>query len=110
MLEAYRSGDPYLAFGKQAGLAPPDATKQATATPRPLQSRRARALYGMGPETLARRIGRPHEARDLCAAPGDVPDVLAVVGRRRSSAVLTGGIETVFGWRLRVGADSTRGA
>src|SRR5438309_989200 len=27
MLEAYRSGDPYLAFAKQAGAAPPHATK-----------------------------------------------------------------------------------
>src|SRR6202011_1464999 len=27
MKEAYRSGDPYLAFAKQAGAAPPDATK-----------------------------------------------------------------------------------
>jgi DNA polymerase I len=27
MMDAYRSGDPYLAFAKQAGAAPPDATK-----------------------------------------------------------------------------------
>jgi hypothetical protein len=27
MMEAYRSGDPYLAFAKQAGAAPADATK-----------------------------------------------------------------------------------
>jgi DNA polymerase I len=64
-------------------------------------------LYGMGPETLARRIGRPLiEARDLLR--------LHQMTYRRfwdwsdgvvSSAVLTGGISTVFGWRLNVGAD-----
>ena len=27
MMDAYRSGDPYLAFGKQAGAIPPNATK-----------------------------------------------------------------------------------
>ena len=64
-------------------------------------------LYGMGPETLARRIGRPLiEARDLLR--------LHQMTYRRfwdwsdsvvSSAVLTGGISTVFGWRLSVGAD-----
>jgi DNA polymerase-1 len=29
MLEAYQSGDPYLAFAKQAGLAPSHATKKS---------------------------------------------------------------------------------
>jgi len=29
MQDAYRSGDPYLAFGKQAGAIPPNATKQS---------------------------------------------------------------------------------
>ena len=40
MQAAYRSGDPYLAFAKQAGLVPADATKQS---PR----RYARALQAM---------------------------------------------------------------
>jgi hypothetical protein len=29
MMDAYRSGDPYLAFAKQAGAVPPDATKHS---------------------------------------------------------------------------------
>src|SRR5205085_503441 len=29
MMEAYRSGDPYLAFAKQAGAVPPDGTKKS---------------------------------------------------------------------------------
>ena len=69
LLEAYRSGDVYLSFAKQAGLAPPDATKASHGEVRD----RCKAvvlgtLYGMGPETLARRIGRPPcEARELLA-------------------------------------------
>ena len=108
LLDAYRSGDVYLAFAKQAGLAPADATKASHGEVRD----RCKAvvlgtLYGMGPETLARRIGRPLiEARDLLR--------LHQTTYRRfwewsdsvvSSAVLTGGISTVFGWRLNVGAD-----
>ena len=83
LLEAYRSGDVYLSFAKQAGLAPLDATKASHGEVRD----RCKAvvlgtLYGMGPETLARRIGRPLiEARELLrAAPGDLPALLALVG------------------------------
>jgi DNA polymerase I-like protein with 3'-5' exonuclease and polymerase domains len=34
MLEAYRADDPYLTFGKQAGLIPPDASKETHAAER----------------------------------------------------------------------------
>jgi DNA polymerase I len=108
LLDAYRTGDIYLAFAKQAGLAPSDATKASHAEVRD----RCKAvvlgtLYGMGPETLARRIGRPLiEARDLLR--------LHQTTYRRfwdwsdnvvASAILAGSISTVFGWRLRVVAD-----
>src|SRR5262249_32463228 len=36
MMDAYRSGDPYLTFAKQAGAVPPDATKQSHASTREL--------------------------------------------------------------------------
>jgi hypothetical protein len=108
LLDAYRSGDIYLAFAKQAGLAPLDATKASHGDIRD----RCKAvvlgtLYGMGPETLARRIGRPPiEARDLLRLHQAAYRTFwrwsdTVV----SSAVLTGRIQTVFGWRLRVGAE-----
>ena len=58
MLEAYRSGDLYLSFAKRAGAG------AARTRPRPPTVVRDRCkavvlgtLYGMGPETLARRIG-----------------------------------------------------
>jgi hypothetical protein len=108
LLDAYRTGDIYLAFAKQAGLAPLDATKASHGDVRD----RCKAvvlgtLFGMGPETLAKRIGRPLiEARDLLR--------LHQMTYRRfwewsdsavSSATLTGSISTVFGWRLNVGVD-----
>ncbi len=36
MMDAYRSGDPYLAFGKQAGRIPTDGTKQTHGAERDL--------------------------------------------------------------------------
>ena len=47
MLAAYQSGDPYLAFAKQAGAAPPTATKQTHQAIRE-HSRRARSLCSTG--------------------------------------------------------------
>jgi DNA polymerase I len=60
MLEAYRSGDPYLAFAKQAGAAPEEATKKSHAAVREQFKACALAInYGMGPQALAQRINQP---------------------------------------------------
>lgn len=65
--EAYISGDPYLAFAKQAGLVPTDATKATHKAER----QRAKAIvlgvgYGMGPEAMASQANiHIDEARDL---------------------------------------------
>ena len=67
LMEAYQSGDVYLAFAKQAKLVPPDATKQSHEDVRD----RCKAVvlgtnYGMGPTSLANRIGQPEAvAREL---------------------------------------------
>ena len=67
MLAAYETGDPYLAFAKQARAVPDDATKETHGTTR--EQFKACALgvqYGMGIDTLARRIGQsPAHARAL---------------------------------------------
>src|SRR5262249_36763980 len=70
MCEAYRSGDPYLAFAKQAGAIPADATKQSHAAGRELYKVCALAVqYGMGEHGLALRLGQPPVvARDLLRA------------------------------------------
>lgn len=60
MLEAYRSGDPYLAFAKQAGAVPPDATKNSHGKEREQFKACVLAVqYGMAAESLAYRIGQP---------------------------------------------------
>jgi hypothetical protein len=108
LIDAYQSGDIYLSFAKRAGLAPADATK---ATHGELRDRCKAAvlgtLYGMGPETLARRIGRPPcEARELLRLHrGSYPRFWRWSDDTVASAVLNGRTQTVFGWRLQVGAE-----
>lgn len=67
MMKAYSSGDVYLAFAKQAGLAPPDATRETHEAVR--NSSKALVLgmsYDMGAKGLASRIGcTEKEAEDL---------------------------------------------
>src|SRR5215208_1573604 len=108
LLEAYRSGDVYLSFARQAGLAPPDATKASHGEVRD----RCKAvvlgtLYGMGPDTLARRIGRPPcEARELLALHrATYPRFWRWSEAAVTSFVLTRRIETVFGWPLHAAPD-----
>ena len=109
MQAAYTSGDPYLAFAKQAGAVPPEATKQ---THGPIRERfKACVLavqYGMGDESLALRIGQP-----VCYA-------RALLEMHRNTyrtfwkwsdacldhAGLQGYLYTVFGWRIHVDSDA----
>ena len=67
MKEAYRSGDPYSAFAKQAGAAPPEATKATHKAIRDqFKSTVLAVQYGMGAEALAQRIRQPPiRAREL---------------------------------------------
>jgi DNA polymerase-1 len=108
LIEAYRSGDVYLAFAKQAGLAPADATKASHGEIRD----RCKAVvlgvqYGMQAESLARRIGRPPcEARALL----DLHHATYArfwrwVEAAVTSFELTRKIQTVFGWPLWATAE-----
>jgi len=113
MMAAYRSGDPYLAFGKQAGAIPPDGTKITHSPQRALFKACTLAVqYGMGPEGLAQKIGRPpawaRELLSLHRATYRPYWKWAQSGIDR--AMLTGRLETVFGWPVHVGpsADPTR--
>ena len=113
MAEACRSGDPYLAFGKQAGAIPADGTKATHAAERALFKACTLAVqYGMGPDGLAQKIGRPvAAARELLGLhratyPAFWRWSQAAVDR----ATLLGKLETVFGWPIHVGPspDPTR--
>ncbi len=60
MMEAYKSGDPYLAFAKQAGAVPQEATKQSHKGEREQFKACVLAVqYGMGEASLALRINQP---------------------------------------------------
>jgi len=109
MQEAYRTGDVYLAFAKQAGLAPADATKETHKAVRD----RCKAVvlgvqYGMGPESLARRIGATNiEARTLLQAHRDAyPRFWDWSQSAVDSALLLGSLSTVFGWALHLDGEA----
>lgn len=60
MMEAYRTGDPYLAFAIQAGAVPPTATKKTHEAAREQFKACVLAVqYGMGEASLAARINQP---------------------------------------------------
>lgn len=108
MLEAYRSGDPYLAFAIQAGAAPAGATKTTHGPVRDQFKACVLAVqYGMGADSLAYRIGQPPaRARELL-------DLHRRVYRRfwqwsdgaLDHAMLKGELWTVYGWRVQTGPD-----
>src|SRR6266446_2962084 len=109
MQDAYRSGDPYLAFGKQAGVIPIDGTKKTHGPQRQLFKACVLGLqFGMGPETLAFRIGQaPIVARNLIRMHHETYSRFwhwsdAAV----DTAILTGSLHTAFGWHIHVDADT----
>jgi DNA polymerase-1 len=109
MMDGYQSGDPYLAFAIHAAMAPEGATKQSHGTVR--DQCKAVVLgtqYGMRERTLAQRIGTiPYRGRQLLRAHGEAyPQYWRWVDSIINYADLHGYIDTVFGWRLHVGADT----
>jgi DNA polymerase I-like protein with 3'-5' exonuclease and polymerase domains len=108
MQEDYQSGDPYLAFGRRVGIAPPTATKR---THRELRDRLKvvcglGAMYGAGAFTVASTLGVSEcQARQWLQAHHEAYSTYwrwsdAVV----DSALLTGSMRTCFGWTLHVTA------
>ena len=110
MLAAYATGDPYLDFAMRAGAAPHGATSVTHSDIR--EQFKACALgvqYGMGPATLA-RLAKVSEAK-----------AHQLIGWHRSEfprfwhwsdAIETHGLlqrqlQSVFGWRITIGADSS---
>jgi hypothetical protein len=102
---AYRSGDCYLAFAKQAAAVPRDATKASHGMQRELFKQCTLAVqYGMEAQSLALRIAQPPiVARELLRAHRQTYRRFwewsdAAVDQ----AMLLGLIHTVFGWPVRV--------
>lgn len=105
MIAAYRSGDPYLEFAKQAEAVPETATRQSHPHEREIFKQCALGVqYGMGPQTLAVRIGRSiAHAEELLRL---VQKTYPVFWKWSSDAVDYGmqhlNLHTVFGWRVHV--------
>ena len=109
MMDAYLSGDPYLAFAKLAGEVPEDATKDSHPVQRGLFKQCALAVqYGMGHDGLAERIGQPPVvARQLLRLHRETfPDYWRWSNAAVDHAMLYGWVQTVFGWRLHVAGES----
>lgn len=105
MMEAYRSGDPYLSFAKQAGAVPSDATKHSHAAERDRFKVCALATqYGMTEQGLAKKL-------DDCTARGrellrlhraTYPKYWLWSDAIRDYAVLHGKLQSAFGWTVHL--------
>jgi DNA polymerase I len=109
MQAAYRSGDPYLDFAKQAGAVPPDATKKTHGAIRELFKQCVLGVqYGMEANSLALRIGRPTiVARDLLRAHRETFRAFWTWSDAAVDVAMSqGALRTVFGWNIRIGENS----
>ncbi|MCC6750426.1 MAG: DNA polymerase I [Deltaproteobacteria bacterium] len=107
MAGAYLSGDPYLAFARQAGAVPAGATKHSHPEERELFKACALGVqYGMREASLARKIGRSEAAgRELLRLHRQTyPRYWRWVEAAQALGMLHGRLWTVFGWQLHVGA------
>jgi DNA polymerase-1 len=103
MIQGYASGDPYLSFAKACGAIPPEATKDSHPEARDMYKLALLGIaYGMGKKSLALYIDQSVEVAEKI-----------LESHRRvykkfwewsdgilEKALLTGKIETCFGWRF----------
>jgi hypothetical protein len=109
MAEDYSSGDVYLAFAKAAGLVPQDATKEGNADIREVCKAVVLGVnYGMGPETMAFKIGKSKiEAIELLRLHKvTYPKFRRWIDNTVTSALFNGRMQSVFGWQRHVGRNA----
>jgi len=109
MMAAYQSGDAYMAFARQAGAVPADATKESHGPTRELYKSTALAIqYGMGLESLSERLDQPISiARGLLRDHHDLyRDFWKWSDGTIDYAQLKGTLWTTFGWRVGVNPDT----
>jgi hypothetical protein len=109
MQEAYFSGDPYLFLARKAGAVPETATKKTHPAEREqFKVVSLGVLYGLSAEGLARRLGVPPcLGRELLRMHQETFRRFWVWSEQvEMEGVLTGRLETVFGWTVHVGADA----
>jgi len=108
MQAAYLSGDPYLAFAKQARAVPENATKETHGAQRELFKQCVLAVqYGMEARSLAIRITQPEiVARELLRAHRQTfRRGWAWSDAAVDTAILTGSLHTRYGWHIHVGEN-----
>jgi DNA polymerase I-like protein with 3'-5' exonuclease and polymerase domains len=101
MLDAYNSGDSYLAFAKQAKAVPEDATKKSHSKERDLFKACVLGVqYGMEAESLALRINQPViVARNLLRLHREVySQFWKWADNAVDRTILTSQQATVYGW------------
>lgn len=112
LAQAYRTGDPYLAFAMMAGAVPASATKQSHSAERAAYKICMLATqYGMSEYGLASRLGQPiAAARNLLRSHSETfPTYWRWSQARVDTAMLVGEIQTVFGWTIHTqGSDNPR--
>ena len=102
--EAYSSGDPYMAFAIQAGLAPPDATK---ATHKEVRDRCKQVVlgtnYGMSAYGIAQAAGiHVLEAKNLLQKHRETYCVFwAWAENNKERGLLGAPLTTCFGWQIQ---------
>jgi DNA polymerase I-like protein with 3'-5' exonuclease and polymerase domains len=109
MVAAYQTGDPYLAFAVQAGVAPGGATKESHKKVREQFKQCALGvLYGMGEDALAIRAGcSSAEARELLSLHRRTyPRYWRWSQAAVDHAMLRGFLQATFGWTVRTGPDT----
>lgn len=103
MIDAYRSNDPYLAFAKQAGAVPQDATKATHKAIRDQYKTCALGIqYGMGPQALALQIGQSTaEAENLIRHHKRVyGGYWRWIDRVITSTIMGHRINTIYNWQM----------
>jgi DNA polymerase I len=107
--QAYRTGNPYIAFAIAVGAAPTDATKRTHLA----VHERFKAVvlglgYGMGADALGRRIEQPavYAERLIRQHRATYPQFWRWAEAAQSYATATGSITSRFGWRLQVTPDT----
>ena len=109
MMDAYRTGDPYLTFAKQAGAVPPNGTKQTHKAERERFKVLALAVqYGMGAEALARKLDEsPARGRELIELhKRTYPRYWQWSDAVEMTAMLAGRLHAAFGWTVHVGPNA----
>jgi hypothetical protein len=108
MMDAYRTGDPYMAFAILAGAAPTGATKETHESVREKFKQCILGVqYVMGAEALGYRIGQAEVyARELLALHRKLfSGYWRWADAAVDHAMALGWLETVFGWRVRTTAS-----